>query len=229
MKFWIGLALLNLALLFVFGRYLAPEKHFKQAPDDVTQRSMDLYKNLDMLNYRGHIMTHGWQINAEKFIVDNSKNVLSVPNKLFRSFQVLAMFIDTPKHHIFVTTPVVMFGSVCVSKVVILEKENPAKTIKASEFKPFCPAVWERDSLFYFDGKGVENDQGSLRVKLGQHGDDQYRFSVQSDDLRLSIEAKFAKRHDSMMWMTPLSDDLSRFFATVKKSGIPLESFSYTY
>jgi hypothetical protein len=32
-----------------------------------------------------------------------------------------------------------------------------------------------------------------------------------------------------MMWVTPLSDDKTRYFATVKKSGVPLDAFSYSY
>jgi hypothetical protein len=76
----------------------------------------------------------------------------------FKSFEVLAMFIDTPVHHIFITTPFVILGQLCVTKVAILEKANPKGTIKTVEFKPFCPSVWERESLFFFDGNGVEND-----------------------------------------------------------------------
>ena len=79
-------------------------------------------------------------------------------NSYFKQFEVLALFIQTPKHFIFVTTPAVILGSVCVTKVTIFEKENPAETTKVAEFKPLCPKVWERDSLFFFDGAGVDND-----------------------------------------------------------------------
>jgi ABC-type siderophore export system fused ATPase/permease subunit len=85
----------------------------------------------------------------------------------FKSFEVLALFIDTPLHHIFVTTPAVILGQVCVTKVTLLEKADPINTIRTVEFKPFCPSVWERDSLFFFDGTGVDNDQGSFKIKLG--------------------------------------------------------------
>jgi hypothetical protein len=75
-----------------------------------------------------------------------------------KSFEVLAMFIQTPKHFIFVTTPAVILGSVCVTKVTMFERANPQYTTKIAEYKPFCPKVWERDSLFYFEGQGVDND-----------------------------------------------------------------------
>lgn len=54
-------------------------------------------------------------------------------------------------------------------------------------------------------------------------------FSLQSSSLQLNLQASFPKQHDSIMWLTPLTDDKTRFFATVKKSGIPLDDFTYSY
>ena len=88
------------------------------------------------------------------------------------------MFIDTPIHHIFVSTPVVLFGSICASKVTIFEKSDPKNTLKTAEKIPFCPSVWERDSLFFFDGKGADNDQGSLKIKAGQKDDKYYSLTI---------------------------------------------------
>jgi hypothetical protein len=104
------------------------------------------------------------------------------------------MFIDTPLHHIFITTPFVILGQVCVTKVSIMEKANPKKTIKTVEYKPFCPSVWERDSLFFFDGKGVDNEQGSFKLKLGEE-DKFHIFEFEAKDLELKMEGKFPKHH----------------------------------
>jgi len=37
------------------------------------------------------------------------------------------------------------------------------------------------------------------------------------------------EKHDSMFWMTALSEDQKLYFATSKKLGIPLQNASYTY
>ena len=73
--------------------------------------------------------------NGQAFVKNNSKDASLT--KAVKAFEVLALFIDTPEHHIFVTTPFVILGQVCVTKISILEKANPA-TIKTVEFKPFC-------------------------------------------------------------------------------------------
>lgn len=68
-----------------------------------------------------------------------------------------------------------------------------------------------------------------MKIILGEKDDKSYILSVKSRKLKLELEVTFPKQHDSMMWMTPLSDDKTRYFATVKKSGIPLDEFTYSY
>lgn len=111
--------------------------------------------------------------------------------------------------------------------MTIFNKADPTKTYNKTDKLPFCPATWERDSLFFFDGKGVENTQGALKIKAGRKDDKHYKFSLSTSDFEL--EATFPVAHDSIMWMTPLSDDKRKYFATVKKAGIPLDPFTYTY
>jgi hypothetical protein len=36
-------------------------------------------------------------------------------------------------------------------------------------------------------------------------------------------------KHESIMWVTPLSDDKTRYFATVKEAGHDFIMLSYTY
>jgi hypothetical protein len=182
-----------------------------------------------LLGDDGKLSIQGWQINAENLIQDNSPFAVGTLGHYLRSFHVLALFIDTPDHFLFVTTPAIIMGSVCVTQVVILDKSDPRTTRKKVESMPICPAIYERDSLFYFDGKGVENDRGDIKIKVGKKDKLNYTFSLQVESLGLKMEADMSVNHDSMMWLTPLSDDKTRYFATIKKSGLPLNAFSYTY
>lgn len=68
-----------------------------------------------------------------------------------------------------------------------------------------------------------------MKVKVGSKDETSFSLSIQASSMGLNMQTTFGKKHDSMMWMTPLSDDKSRFFATVKKSGIPLHEFTYTF
>jgi hypothetical protein len=123
MNLSVKLGLAIVASLLLFEIFIAPPKQFTESPDGLTQPMIDTNSKLkiQLLDETGALNVQGFMVDGQSLIENNATKLKeSSMMNVFKSFEVLAMFIDTPLHHIFITTPFVILGQVCVTKVSIM-------------------------------------------------------------------------------------------------------------
>lgn len=108
--------------------------------------------------------------------------------------------------------------------MLIFEKENIDKSLMYVKDET-CPTKLEA-SKFTSDAKVHGKN---LKIDLEKHSSEKGVFEVLISDNKKAKESSFnlelqfnTTGRDSQLWATPLSDDMTQYFATIKKLGIPI-------
>ena len=134
-------------------------------------------------------------------------------------------FLYTPEHYIQIMTPFKL-ASVELAAVSIIglnpnNKEN--YLIETRHEENLVNVV--QDKI----GADITLTTTNLNVSFKRTEDKSSLIKVDSPAAQFSMEATFDGTHQSSYWVTPLTEDITTYFETWKRAGIPLAPFTYTF